>query len=420
MSELGNKLKDTPVWKVWCVAKKVPFVHAGWKLMKKARSRIHRFYTLKVWFPHVYKKYASQPVDEKKVVFVEIRLNEITNSFRLLHQRLEESGKYEIHDHFLRNSFVPSKVYDRNCVAFLKDIATAKYVFVNEASNVLGCIKKRPETIVTQTWHGCGAFKKFGFSTAELIFGLTRKEMLKYPFYTNYTYVTLSSPEVAWAYEEAMNLHDRKEVLQPVGISRTDVFFDPVFIENAYAHLHEVMPESKGKKVIAYAPTFRGRVAHGQAPDRLDIPMMREALGEDYVLLIKQHPLVRNAPEIPADCASFALDVTDKMSIDDLLCVSDICISDYSSLVFEYSLFERPMIFFAYDLDEYFDWRGFYYDYYEMAPGPIYDTTEQIVHYIQNIDTEFDRRRVADFRNKFMSACDGHATDRILELISAK
>ncbi|MBQ7116959.1 MAG: CDP-glycerol glycerophosphotransferase family protein, partial [Clostridia bacterium] len=104
----------------------------------------------------------------------------------------------------------------------------------------------------------------------------------------------------------------------------------------------------------------------------------------------------------------------DKMSVDELLCVSDICISDYSSLVFEYSLFEKPMIFFAYDLKEYFDSRGFYYDYEELTPGPICGTTDEIIAYIGNIEQSFDKGEVKKFRNKFMSACDGRSTERII------
>lgn len=115
-------------------------------------------------------------------------------------------------------------------------------------------------------------------------------------------------------------------------------------------NLHRQMPQSQGKKDDPLCTlTFRGRVAHGQAPDKLDIRMFKEALGEEYVLLIKQHPLVRVRPEVPEDCREFAMDVTDSMAIDDLLCVSDICISDYSSLVFEYSLFEPGNDFLAYD-----------------------------------------------------------------------
>ena len=377
-------------------------------------------YMLKMKLPGVYRKYARKPVDEKKVVFFEVRLAELTNSFQTLYKAVTAMDAYDVHTHFLRLSFVERRQYDKNCVEFVKDIATAKYIFTDEASNVLSCVPMRPETIVTQTWHGCGAFKKFGFSTADLIFGLNREQQLKYPFYKNYTYVTLSSPEVAWAYEEAMNLSDHPEVLKATGISRTDVFFDQKFIADAFEKLHRQMPQSQGKKVILYAPTFRGRVAHGEAPDRLDIRMFKEALNEEYVLLIKQHPLVRIRPEVPEDCREFAMDVTESMAIDDLLCVSDICISDYSSLVFEYSLFERPMIFFAYDKAEYDDWRGFYYNYEEMTPGPICTENEEMLDYIQHLNTRFDHQQVADFKYKFMRSCDGHATERILDLVMGR
>ncbi len=416
MGNIKETLRNTPLLPVWHFVKTKPPV----KQMRSLAGKGHRFYMLKVKLPAVYRKYASQPIDEKKVVFFEVRLAELTNSFQTLYKAVTAMDAYDVHTHFLRLSFVSRKQYDKNCVKFVKDIATAKYIFTDEASNVLSCVPMRPETIVTQTWHGCGAFKKFGFSTADLIFGLNREQQLKYPFYKNYTYVTLSSPEVAWAYEEAMNLSDHPEVLKATGISRTDVFFDQKFIADAFEKLHRQMPQSQGKKVILYAPTFRGRVAHGEAPDKLDIRMFKEALGEEYVLLIKQHPLVRVRPEVPEDCREFAMDVTDSMAIDDLLCVSDICISDYSSLVFEYSLFERPMIFFAYDKAEYDDWRGFYYDYEEMTPGPICTGNEEMLDYIQHLDTRFDRRQVADFKYKFMRSCDGHATERILDLVMGR
>ena len=105
------------------------------------------------------------------------------------------------------------------------------------------------------------------------------------------------------------------------------------------------------------------------------------------------------------------------MNIEDLICVSDVCISDYSSLIFEYALFERPMLFFAYDLDNYFDWRGFYYPYDELAPGPIVTTNKEIVAYIQSLKGGFDPTRVRQFKEKFMGACDGHATEKILKLL---
>lgn len=111
------------------------------------------------------------------------------------------------------------------------------------------------------------------------------------------------------------------------------------------------------------------------------------------------------------------MDVTTELDIDKLLCVSDVCISDYSSLIFEYSLFERPMIFFAYDLDEYFDWRGFYYNYDELTQAPSSKQPKKSSTTSNTLTPASTPPRSAAFREKFMSACDGHATDRILELV---
>ncbi|MBQ5969560.1 MAG: CDP-glycerol glycerophosphotransferase family protein [Clostridia bacterium] len=375
----------------------------------------YKYRMFKKVYPRTYYKAARQPVQENKVVFVELRLPTLTNSFKVLYDTLYREYDFDLHCHFLRNTFVSRKQYRENIKAMLRDAATAKYVFFDEATNVNGCIKMRPETKVTQLWHGCGAFKRFGFSTADAIFGASREMMEKYPFNRNYTRVTVSSPEVIWAYEEAMQYTHESGVVQALGSSRTDIFYDQKVIDRAFDHLYEVMPEAKGKRVILYAPTFRGRVAKATTPNILEPEFMKYMLGDKYVLLFKHHPLVRKRPKIREFCSDFAKDVTDTMTIEDLLCVADICISDYSSLVFEYSLFERPMLFLAHDLEKFFDWRGFYYDYEELAPGPIVTNTTGVIDFILNVDERFDRERVHAFREKFMSACDGHATERIMD-----
>ena len=390
------------------------------KSFRKHTDKYYRWYIFKYLYPKIYKKNAKKPVDENKVVFVELRLPNLTNSFQLLYDTLYINYDFDIHCHFLRNTFTTRKDFRNRCKAFIKDIADAKYVFMDEATNIMGNFETRPETVITQLWHGCGAFKKFGFSTADAIFGATREQMEKYPFNRNYTHVTVSSPEVIWAYEEAMRYTHESGVVKALGSSRTDIFYDQEFIKHSFDVLYDVMPEAKGKKVILYAPTFRGRVAKATAPRVLDNEFMRYELGDEYVLLIKQHPLVRKRPEVNEFCSDFAMDVTTLMSIEELLCVSDICISDYSSLVFEYSLFERPMIFLAHDLDQFFDWRGFYYDYHELAPGPVVKNTTEVVDYIKNIDKNFDKKRVHDFREKFMSACDVHATERIINTVMSE
>ena len=390
------------------------------KLYWQTRKKVGQILMFRIVFPLGYKHYIKgKKIKRKKAVFVEVRFDEITDSFRLVYDRMKADG-FDVHEQFIENIKPGKWGYIKRCLRMLEDISDAHYVFLNDACNVTSCIPLRKGTKIYQLWHACGAFKKFGMSTAELIFGDNRKTLEKYPNYGNLSYVTVSSPEVIWAYEEAMNLKDTKTQVVATGVSRTDVFYDQHFIEQSKAAVYSVCPAAENKKIILYAPTFRGRVAKAESPDCLDIPAMKRALGDEYVLLIKHHPFVKQPPVVPEDCADFAMDVTKSLEIDQLLCASDVCVSDYSSLIFDYLLFERPMIFFAYDLDDYFDWRGFYYNYDELTPGPVVKETEEIIDYIRHLDARFDQAQVHAFKEKFMSSCDGHATDRIMALVYAE
>ena len=384
------------------------------KFISKLR-RIRKHYRYKVYFPKVYSSYCTEPVQENKVLFLEMRFTKLSNSFELIYKALEKSGEYDLKCSYVQFNFIRGREFTQRVNEMLKELATAKYVFVDDASLILSSIPLRKETVAINLWHACGAFKKFGRSTAELKFGSSAATLDKYPNYGNLTHVTVSSPEVIWAYEEAMHLP--KGIVKATGVSRTDQFYDKEFVESRRQKLYEIMPEAKGKKVILYAPTFRGHVATASSPDRIDFERFCRELGNEYVIVCKHHPFVKNPPIIPEELQHFARDLTKYLSIEDLLCCADICISDYSSLVFEYSLFEKPMIFYAYDYDNYCDWRGFYYDYSEFTPGPVVQTEDELLNSIKNIDTQFDKQKVIDFKEKFMGSCDGHATERIIALM---
>ena len=384
------------------------------KFVAKLRQ-LRKYYRYKVYFPKLYSSYCTEPVQENKVLFLEMRFTKLSNSFELIYKALEESGEYDLKCSYVQFNFIRGREFTQRVNEMLKELATAKYVFVDDASLILSSIPLRKETVAINLWHACGAFKKFGRSTAELKFGSSAATLDKYPNYGNLTHVTVSSPEVIWAYEEAMHLP--KGIVKATGVSRTDQFYDKEFVESRKQKLYEIMPEAKDKKVILYAPTFRGHVATASSPDRIDFERFCRELGNEYVIVCKHHPFVKNPPIIPEELQHFARDLTKYLSIEDLLCCADICISDYSSLVFEYSLFEKPMIFYAYDYDNYCDWRGFYYDYSEFTPGPVVQTEDELLNSIKNIDTQFDKQKVIDFKEKFMGSCDGHATERIIALM---
>lgn len=372
------------------------------------------------YYPRIYDKAAKKSIESGKVLFIEQKEEHIPDSFRLLYDQIGSLEGMNCEYISLGQGRVPMTTYIRNCAQMIEKLAVAEYAFLNDASNETSCVKLRPETRMAQLWHGCGAFKKWGMSTADLKFGGNRESLLRHPFYRNLSLVTVSSPDVVWAYEEAMALQDEPGTVNPIGVSRTDVFFDQDFLDGARAKLEEAVPAARGKKVILYAPTFRGHVRNAKGPDKLDLDAMAKSLGRDYVLLVKQHPFVKNRPAVPASAAEFAFDVTDDLAIETLIACADVCISDYSSLIFEYSLFERPMIFFAFDLDDYADWRGFFYNYDELTPGPVLKETDQVIAQIREWEQSFDVSEVRAFKEKFMGACDGHSTERIIDFMMSK
>ncbi|MBQ9993154.1 MAG: CDP-glycerol glycerophosphotransferase family protein [Clostridia bacterium] len=376
-----------------------------------------KLFFYKLVYPTIYRRHAKQPIDERRVLFVELRHKEISNSMARIQNYLRDNTDCVISECCLRFASVPLRQFVKNCIALTKAAATAKYIITTDRSRELSCLPLRDETVVMQVWHGCGAFKKFGRSVADSEYGLSSREIKRFPLYRHYDYITVSSPEVRWAYEEAFGVGiDNDAEVVATGISRTDVFFEESYRTGASEKFYRTVPQARNKKIVLYAPTFRGFSGQAEAPDALDLEYLHERLGDEYFIAVKHHPCIKKRPDVPEHLRSFACDVTDSMTIDDMLWVSDICVSDYSSLVFEYSLFERPMIFFAYDIEQYDGLRGFYYPFEEFTPGPIVKTNEQLADHVLDSDN-FDRRRIIDFREKFMASCDGHATERIVSLM---
>ena len=147
--------------------------------------------------------------------------------------------------------------------------------------------------------------------------------------------------------------------------------------------------------------------------EKLDIDKLREGLGDEYVIIMKLHPFIKESLYISEENKNFILDLSSEREVNDLLFIADIMITDYSSICFEYSLLNKPMIFFTYDLEEYIEKRDFYYPFESFVPGPIVRTTEEIIDTIKN--SNFDLNKVENFREKFLSSLDGKSTKRVVD-----
>ena len=358
-------------------------------------------------FPLAYRLYAAGPV-EKRNVFLEIRYPELTDNLKLLYAACRKEKEYVTETAWLGAGESSSLSYILRSLAVIRRIARAERIFVDESSNMLAALPVRKETRIIQTWHACGAFKRFGH-------GL--QNGLEEEYYSRYSLVTVSAPEVEEIYRTSMN--QAEGVVRGLGISRTDRFFSRTFLQKARERTEAVLPQAKGRQVILFAPTFRGNVARAQMPELPDIRRLKEAAGESCILVYRGHPAVKERPRIPADCRDFFFDATELLTTEDWLCRADICITDYSSLVFEFSLLLRPMLFYVYDIDTYDTERGFYYPFRDFAPGPVCRNTEELAQGIREIRERGGSPgpEVEAFRQRFMSACDGHATERILRYI---
>lgn len=370
--------------------------------MKKMLKEIGKKAIFSGLFPIMYKWYSRKPVNEHMVLFIEIRYAELSNNFTLLYNEFRKREVFTVDTSFLGNSVFSYKDYLKACRHMIKKLAVAKYVFVNESSNVLAALPVRSETKLVQTWHGCGAFKKFGYE------GVNRP---KEKYYNDYYFTTVSSPEVIDIYAKSMGQNNERVL--PIGVSRTDVFFDKQYVDACKMNIRMRYGIDEDKKVILYAPTFRGNVQEAKSPRLLDVKRLYNGLADNYVILYKGHPAVRQKPLIERKYERFFINASND-AIETLMCASDMCITDYSSLIFEYALLDKPMFFYAYDYREYVTERGFYYSFDEFVPGGIYYNEDEMINGIINY-SQYSLDKIKSFKEKYMASCDGRATLRIIE-----
>ncbi|MDR1734314.1 MAG: CDP-glycerol glycerophosphotransferase family protein [Oscillospiraceae bacterium] len=288
-------------------------------------------------------------------------------------------------------------------------------VFLDESHAITNAVKPQYWQRIVQLWHGCGAFKRWGYSTMDKEWGATPLIARLFPMHRNYSHALVSSPEVIPFHKDAYRCPPN--ILRPWGVPRTDAYFAPDFAAASRQTVMEAFPEIGQRKIIVYAPTFRGnRIADAAFEDALDISVLQEMLGTECALLLRPHPRVKQSlPAYPEGEVPFAFDAR-SLPIEALLGAADLLISDYSSLIFEYALLKRPMLFYAYDLDAYEASRSFYEPYISFVPGTLcwssYDVAESA--YAALFGAGFDTAQLDAFLTRYMRSCDGHSTQRLL------
>ncbi len=146
----------------------------------------------------------------------------------------------------------------------------------------------------------------------------------------------------------------------------------------------------------------------------MDLLKMSDQMGSEDVLLIRLHPHVAQKISWEEDRWDNIINVSEYPGVTTLLATADVLITDYSSIVFEYCLRNKPMIFYAYDLERFEkEGRSFYRDYRSFVPGNVVQSTEEVLECLKRVE----ENKAAAFTEQMFDKLDGNATLRLLELI---
>jgi CDP-glycerol glycerophosphotransferase len=209
-----------------------------------------------------------------------------------------------------------------------------------------------------------------------------------------------------------------KKAYLETGYPRNDVLFAKNNADDI-RRLKEKIGLPTDKKVIMYAPTWRVR---NQFKLNMDQAKLKERLGEDYVLMLRAHPFAASGID-EGMLDDFIYNVSYYPFVEELYLVADLVITDYSSVMFDYAILNRPMLFYVYDLDDYKDTlRGFNFDFIAEAPGPLLRTADEVLDAIESIDEVRAgyEDKMQSFRRNFCEFEHGNACEQIFGTVFMK
>lgn len=398
--------------------KKVMWQHTQLRLLKRGLKSKHKFYT------YLYNNFfIRSKIDERLIVF---------ESF--LGKNYSDSPKY-IYQHMLgqaydykyvwvvnkKSKIIPGKAKQvkRFSLSHYYYLAKAKY-WISNARMPLR-FSKRPDNIYLQTWHGT-PLKKLGLDIKDVQMPGTNtgkyrlrftKETLRWDYLVSPNQYSTNIFRRAFKYE--------KEFLE-FGYPRNDI----LYANNNEKYIDKLKRKLKlsiDKKVILYAPTWRDddffEKGSYKFDVKLDLEWMRQEISDEYIIVLRMHYLIANKLNIN-QYEGFVFDFSTYDDIAELYLISDILITDYSSVFFDFANLKRPILYYTYDLEKYRDTlRGFYIDIENDVPGPLLFNTKEVITAIREIDVIADvySNKYEEFYNRFCEWDDGLASQNIVDKV---
>lgn len=283
-------------------------------------------------------------------------------------------------------------------------LLTSKVIITDDYLRYSRYTKFRKNQKIFQIWHACGAFKMFGLDAPSKL-----TEEQERATHSQYGAVAVTSEECRRFYASAFGVSE--DICLPVGLPRTDMLFADA--EKMRNSVYERHPEFMNKTVYLYCPTFRetNGEKHVYNPE-IDWEELSKSLSENEIFIIRRHP-VMNYSLINKKYNNI-YDLSDESTLE-LTAASDVIITDYSSVIYDACLLNVPMMFYCPDIKEYE--RGFYLKFPDDLPGALITDSKDLLATARQTKEKPPVDRINEFRNRQLSACDGHATERVVKVI---
>ena len=270
-----------------------------------------------------------------------------------------------------------------------------------------------------ETWHGT-PLKRLVFDMDDVHSANPKYKQIVYKQSRKWDYL-LSDNGFSTEVFQSCFMFDKEKILE-LGYPANDPMYDKNLDVKA-AELKRKIGVPLDKKVLLYAPTWRDDNMYGAGEYKfelaLDLNRLHKEFGDEYVILLRMHYWVVDQLDLNG-LEDFVINVSKYSDITDIYLISDICMTDYSSVFFDYANLRRPILFYMYDLEKYRDvLRGFYLDINKDLPGPILTTNDEVVDALKNID-EIKRNynsKYETFYNRFCHVDDGNAAKRVCEKV---
>lgn len=368
-------------------------------------------------------------VDDHTVIFIAFHGRGYTDNPKYIHQEMLKQDRFDDYTFIwpVKNpnstKIERSKVIRYNSLSYFYYMCKAKYWIVN--CKLPKHIQKKENQVYLQTWHGT-PLKRLAHDIVEVEnqtfyrSGMSRQQMTD--TYDNdvakYNYMIAPNEFSFQVFQSAFRINPER--LIKTGYPRND------FLTNCtnekIQEVKEKLKIPKDKKVILYAPTWRDNSFNTRGYTfelKANFHRWKEVLGQDYIVLFKPHYLIINKFEGDKSLDDFVIRIDANADINDLYIISDLLVTDYSSVFFDYANLNRPMYFYMFDLEEYADeLRGFYFDIHETMPGDIIQNEEELLQKMK--DGSYDYQKLADFNAKFNAWQDGKASQRVIDWVFGK